>query len=92
MMSTAGQAVALPEAANWNTSRPAARRPVALRPVALRPVALRLDARQASLKQPWKIHDTIAIPTRGILMGTLLSSFLWAALIVGGRALWLYLR
>jgi hypothetical protein len=87
MMSTAGQAVALPEAANWNTSRPAARRPVALRPV-----ALRLDARQASLQQPWRIHDTIAIPTRGILMGTLLSSCLWAALIVGGRALWLYLR
>ena len=86
-MSTAGQAVALPEAANWNTSRPAARRPVALRPV-----ALRLDARQASLQQPWRIHDTIAIPTRGILMGTLLSSCLWAALIVGGRALWLYLR
>ncbi len=88
MMSTAGQAVALPEAANWNTRGPAARRPVALRPV-----ALRLDARgQASLQQPWKIHDTIAIPTRGILMGTLLSSCLWAALIVAGRALWLYLR
>ncbi len=82
MMSTAGQALALPEAANWNTRRPAARRLV----------ALRLDARQASLQQPWKIHDTIAIPTRGILMGTLLSSFLWAVLIVGGRALWLYLR
>ena len=65
----------------------------ARRPVALRPVALRLDARgQASLQQPWKIHDTIAIPTRGILMGTLLSSCLWAALIVAGRALWLYLR
>jgi len=88
MMSTAGQAVALPEAANWNTSRSGARRLVALRPV-----ALRLDARgQPSLQQPWKIHDTIAIPTRGILMGTLLSSCLWAALIVGGRALWLYLR
>ena len=82
MMSTAGQAVALPEAANWNTSRSAVRRLV----------ALRLDARQTSLQQPWKIHDTIAIPTRGILMGTLLSSCLWAVLIVGGRALWLYLR
>ena len=82
MMSTAGHAVALPEAANWNARRPAARRLV----------AFRLDAHQASLQQPCKIHDTIAIPTRGILMGTLLSSCLWAALIVGGRALWLYLR
>jgi hypothetical protein len=78
MMSTAGQAMALPEAANWNARRPNAARPVAPRP--------------ASLQQPWKIHETITIPTRGILMGTLLSSCLWAVLIAGGRALWLYLR
>jgi hypothetical protein len=73
MMSTAGQAMALPEAANWNARRPNYRR-------------------DASLPPRLKVHDTITIPTRGILMGTLLSSCLWAGLIICGHALWLYLR
>lgn len=78
MMSSAGQAMALPEAANWNTRRPDFRRPD--------------YRREPSLQQRLKVHDTITIPTRGIIMGTLLSSCLWAALIAGGHALWLYLR
>jgi len=73
MMSTAGQAMAMPEAANWNARRLEYRR-------------------EASLGRRLKVHDTITIPTRGILMGTLLSSCLWAGLIVCGHALWLYLR
>lgn len=78
MMSTAGQAMALPEAATWDTrhlhvSSPGYRT-------------------QASLGLRLKVHDTIAIPTRGILVGTFLSSCLWAVLIAGGRALWFYLR
>ncbi len=97
MMSSAGQALELPEAANWDTRRPVAPRPFSLPPHASRPsarrqVALRLDAGQPSLPQPWKLHETIAIPTRGLLLGTLLSGCLWAVLIAGGRALWLYLR
>ena len=39
-----------------------------------------------------KVHDTLSIPTRGIFWGALMSSCLWAVLIVVGRALWLYLR
>ncbi len=83
MMSTAGQAMALPEAANWDTRHLRTPRPDFRRP----------DYRhEPSLQQRLKVHDTITIPTRGILMGTLLSSCLWAALIAGGHALWLFLR
>ncbi len=78
MMSTAGQAMALPDAAHWDARRLHTRRPD--------------FRREPSLKQRLKVHDTITIPTRGILLGTLLSSCLWAALIAGGHAIWLYLR
>ncbi len=78
MMSSVGQAMALPEAPNWNARRPDFRRPD--------------YRREASLGVRLKVHDTITIPTRGILMGTLLSSCLWAGLIVCGHALWLYIR
>jgi hypothetical protein len=47
---------------------------------------------ESSLGQQFKVHDTLAIPSRGIFWGTLMSSCLWAVLIVAGRALWLYLR
>ena len=48
--------------------------------------------REASLEHQLKIHDTLTIPSRGIFWGTLMSSCLWAVLIIVGRALWLHLR
>jgi hypothetical protein len=68
MMSTASQAMAMPQSATWNTPR------------------------ESSLEQRLTVHDTLTIPSRGIFWGTLMSSCLWAVLIVVGRALWLYLR
>jgi hypothetical protein len=50
------------------------------------------SSHEASLGQHYKVHETLSIPPRGIFWGTLMSSCLWAVLIVVGRALWLYLR
>jgi hypothetical protein len=36
--------------------------------------------------------ESLSIPNRGIVLGFLASSFLWAALILAARALWLLLR
>ena len=36
--------------------------------------------------------ESLSIPNRGILLGFLASSFLWAALILAARELWLLLR
>jgi hypothetical protein len=47
---------------------------------------------EPSLDRRLKVHDTLTIPSRGIFWGSLISSCLWAVLIVGGRALWLFLR
>jgi hypothetical protein len=60
--------------------------------VALPETARWNTSRESSLDHQLKVHDTLSIPTRGIFWGTLMSSCLWAVLIVGGRALWLYLR
>ena len=85
LMSTAGQAMALPEAGTWESLRGTEGSHAS-------------DARHHfSHGELWpekrrKVHDTITIPTRGILLGSVLSSCLWAVLIAGGRALWLYLR
>ena len=37
-------------------------------------------------------HEILAIPNRGILLASLLSSALWVVLILAAREVWLYLR
>ena len=37
-------------------------------------------------------HESLAIPNRGIILAALLSSALWAALILAARGAWLLLR
>jgi hypothetical protein len=37
-------------------------------------------------------HESLTIPNRGILFGSLLSGVLWAVLILVAREVWLYLH
>ena len=37
-------------------------------------------------------HESLTIPNRGIVLAALLSSILWAALILAAREVWLLLR
>ena len=52
-------------------------------------------AREASIlsfPHQSELNDSLTIPSRGILLGALLSTVLWAALILTARELWLLLH
>jgi hypothetical protein len=52
-------------------------------------------ARKASIlsfPHQCELNDRLSIPSRGIVLGTVLSTFLWAALILAAHAVWLLLR
>jgi hypothetical protein len=48
--------------------------------------------REAALDHQLKVQDTLTIPSRGIFWGTLMSSCLWAVLILAAREVWLFLH
>jgi hypothetical protein len=37
-------------------------------------------------------HESLPLPNRGIVLGAVLSTFLWAALFLAARQLWVFLR
>jgi hypothetical protein len=66
-----------------NTARP--------RPVLVKPWRGDED-RVSTFASQCDDHESLTIPNRGIVFGSLLSGVLWAVLILVVREVWLYLR
>jgi hypothetical protein len=49
-------------------------------------------AEVSSFAEQRDAHESMSVPNRGIVLAMLLSSVLWAALILAGREVWLLLH
>jgi hypothetical protein len=59
---------------------------------ALAEAGLEQKARVLYFPDKRETNESLPVPNRGIVLGAIVSTFLWAALILAARSLWLLLH